>query len=252
LAEAALHALLRCDPGGRAILVAEGLYKLAYAPLRQQRSRFTDMEERIMATLALAQPQPQPADPPASLRAHRFTVAQYHRLLETGILREHDRVELIQGLIVDKMTHNPPHDGTVLLVQTEVLQLLPGEWVLRIQSAITLTDSEPEPDLTIARGPRRRYLTAHPRTIDIGQLIEVSDTSLEEDRSIMGPLYAQARIPCYWIVNLKAGQVEVYREPRAGKSPGYRQRQDFGVNASVPLILGGREVGSIPVREILP
>jgi len=184
-------------------------------------------------------------------RFHRFSVEQYHRMIESGILREHDRVHLIGGIIVDKMTHNPPHDGTVLLIQTAVLQLLPPDWVLRIQSAITMRDSEPEPDLVAARGPIRRYMRSHPRPKDIGLLIEVADSSLQEDRG-MALVYAEARIPTYWIVNLVERQIEVYTRPRAGKSRGYHQRQDFGPASSIPVMLAGREIGVLPVRQLLP
>src|SRR5262245_47723154 len=113
---------------------------------------------------------------------HRFTVAQYHDMVRNGILGENDRVELLDGWIVDKMTHNPPHDGTVSVVKDEVEPELPRGWMLRIQSAITLATSEPEPDLAAVKGPARRYMRSHPRPQDIGLLIEVADTSLAEDR----------------------------------------------------------------------
>jgi Uma2 family endonuclease len=183
---------------------------------------------------------------------HRFTIAQYHRMIELGILREHERVQLLEGLIVDKMTHNPPHDATVLLAQTELLKRLPPEWVLRIQSAITTTHSEPEPDLVVARGPARRYVQSHPRPADIALIIEVADTSLSRDREVMGPINARGRIPVYWIINLVARQVEVCAQPKAGRNAGFRQRRDFGADESVPLVIAGQELGQIPVRELLP
>src|SRR5436309_2218555 len=94
--------------------------------------------------------------------AHRFTVDQYHRMIEAGVLDENDRVELLEGWIVPKMVHNPPHDCAVSLVQTSFAGFLPKSWIMRIQSAITIDDSEPEPDVVVAKGPARRYLTAHP------------------------------------------------------------------------------------------
>lgn len=185
-------------------------------------------------------------------RTYRFSVAQYHRMIEAGVFTGAGRVELIEGRIVPKMTHNPPHDGTVLLVQTELLARLPADWVLRVQSAITLRDSEPEPDLVVTAGPARRYLRSHPRPRDIALVVEVAESTLIEDRVTKSALYAQARIPCYWIVNLIASTVEVYTNPRAGRAPAYRDRHDYARNEAVPLAVGGQELGPIPVRELLP
>jgi Uma2 family endonuclease len=186
------------------------------------------------------------------MSAHRFTVEQYHRMIETGLLTEDERVELLEGLIVDKMPHNPPHDGSILLAQTQLLSHLPGGWVLRIQSAITLADSEPEPDLVVAQGPSRRYVDHHPSPREIALLIEVADSTLADDRDTKGRVYARARLPVYWIVNLVDFRLEVYTRPRAGKAPAYRQRRDFGIEELVPLVIAGEEVARVPVRELLP
>ncbi len=183
---------------------------------------------------------------------YRFTVEQYHRMIEQGILSEHDRVELLEGWITPKRTHNPPHDCSVLLGQTELLARLPADWIVRVQSAITTRDSEPEPDLVVARGPARRYARAHPKRDDIALLIEVADTTLQEDRDEKARLYARARIATYWIINLIERRVEVYTEPKTGRSPAYRQRKDYGIKDSVPLVIAGRDFGLIPVKELLP
>lgn len=190
--------------------------------------------------------------PMPPMPVYRFTVRQYHRMIDQGILTEHDRVELLEGWITPKMTHNPPHDCSVLLTQTELLSRLSVDWIVRVQSAITTRDSEPEPDLVIARGPARRYARAHPKRDDIYLLIEVADTSLQDDRVVMSRLYARYRIAIYWIINLIESQVEVYTEPKTGRSPAYRQRKDYGIKDSVPLILEGRDFGLIPVKNLLP
>jgi Uma2 family endonuclease len=193
------------------------------------------------ATLAAVLPMP-----------YRLSVAQYHRMIELGILTENDRVELLDGWILPKMTHNPPHDATVSFAQAELQPRVPGEWLVRIQSAITLATSEPEPDVAVVRGPARRYVRSHPRPRDIAVLIEVADATLVYDRVAKGELYARARIPVYWIINLVDARIEVYADPRAGKAPAYRRRQNYGPNEAVPLILAGQEIGSIPVRDLLP
>jgi hypothetical protein len=182
---------------------------------------------------------------------HRFTVQQYRQMVDQGILGENDRVELLDGWIVDKMTHNPPHDACISLVKDEIEPRLPRDWMLRIQSAITLSTSEPEPDFAVVKRPARRYSQAHPRPADIGMLIEVAESSLLEDREYKSILYAQDRIPIYWIVNLIDRQVEVYTEPRGGKTPGYRQRKDYAEDETIPLIVAGRKVGAIAVKDLL-
>jgi hypothetical protein len=173
-------------------------------------------------------------------------------MIKAGILTENDRVELLEGWIVPRMPHNPPHDGTIWLAQTALLSRLPSEWILRIQSAITTPDSEPEPDLVVARGAGSRYLTVHPEPKEIALVVEISDTTLPEDRSDKGRLYARARIPVYWILNLPESKVEVYTQPKAGRSPSYRQHQEYQVPQSVPLTLAGVKVAQIAVRELLP
>jgi Uma2 family endonuclease len=172
-------------------------------------------------------------------------------MIETGVLREDDRVELLEGWVLSKMTHNPPHDSTVWLVQTALLPRLPSGWILRTQSAVTLSDSEPEPDVVVAEGPGTRYASAHPKPRDLALVVEVADTSLAEDRQLKGRAYARARIPIYWIVNILERQVEVYTGPRAGKAPAYRQRQDYGQEDEVPQKIGGQDIGPVPVRELL-
>jgi Uma2 family endonuclease len=187
-------------------------------------------------------------------RPYRFTVGQYHRMIATGVLTENDRVELIEGQIVPKMTHNPPHDASVDLTQTAIAAVLPEGWRVRVQSAITLTTagSEPEPDVAVVRGPARRYNRSHPRPRDIALLVEVADATLPYDRTTKHRLYARARIPVYWIVNLIDSCVEVYTLPRAGQSPAYRQREDYSANEAVPVILEGREIARLLVQELLP
>jgi len=182
----------------------------------------------------------------------RLSVAQYHAMIDAGVLNEGDRCELVEGVLIEKMTRKPPHDGSLLLTQTLLHRALPTGWVLRVQSATTLRRGEPEPDLVVARGPARRYLVAHPGPKDIGLVVEISDTTLAVDRGIKRTGYARDRLPVYWIVNLVESHVEVYTEPKGGRSPGYRRRQDYGPEQSVPLVLGGRVVAHLPVRELLP
>jgi Uma2 family endonuclease len=183
----------------------------------------------------------------------RFTVDEYHKLIEVGILTEDDNLELLDGYLVHKMSRNPPHDATIQKAMKRLFRALPPDWDLRIQSAVTLTESEPEPDLAVVLGDETRYLTRHPGPGDIGLVIEVAEATLAGDRADKGRIYAQAAIPCYWIMNLVDGQVEVYTGPSGPTAaPEYAQRHDLRLGADVALVLDGAVAASIPVRELLP
>jgi Uma2 family endonuclease len=191
------------------------------------------------------------APPPYPI--YPLTLDRYHKMIQAGILDEEDRLEFLEGYLVPKMVRKPPHDGTIDLAHEAVEPLLPAGWRIRIQSAVTTDDSEPEPDLSVVRGSKRTYLTRHPRPKDIGLLIEVSEATLQQDRTDKGRIYVRARISCYWVVNLIDRQIEVYTEPTGPvRNPRYRRHRDHGVNSSVPLLLDGQDCGSIPVRELLP
>jgi Uma2 family endonuclease len=182
---------------------------------------------------------------------YRFTVDQYHKMIDAGILTANDKVELLEGWIVPKMSRKPSPDTTLWLAQTTLLPLLPKGWILRIQSAITTADSEPEPDLAVAKGPGLRYYSAHPTPEDLELVIEVADTSVADDREHSGRIYARAKIPEYWILNIPEAQVEVYTSPKGGKVPAYRNREDYARPKSVPFRVAGDEVARVPVSDLI-
>jgi hypothetical protein len=190
---------------------------------------------------------------PPPFPIHRFTVDEYHQMIQKGILHEDTRVELLDGWIVPKMPRNPPHDVTIDVAQEVLRGVLPAAWRLRVQSAITTDTSEPEPDFAIVPGPPERYLSHHPKPQDIALVIEVSDSTLTQDREEKGKIYAQGRIPIYWIINLVQRQVEAYSRP-SGPDPnsGYRRRDDYLINDSIPLILAGQEVAEVAVKSLFP
>jgi Uma2 family endonuclease len=189
--------------------------------------------------------------PPGPVR--KFTVAEYHQMIQSGLLTENDPVELLEGWLVPKMGRNPPHDGCVEATEEAIRSRLPAGWRVRGQSAVTLPDSEPEPDVAVVRGTVRANMGHHPIPAEIALLVEVSDSSLAYDRTDKGRAYARSGIVLYWIVNLVDMQVEVYSDPTGpDANPRYRQRQDYDRNADVPLVIGGVTVGQVPVRELLP
>jgi Uma2 family endonuclease len=182
----------------------------------------------------------------------RFTVAEYHKLIEIGVLTENDRLELLDGYLVEKMPHNPVHDGTLQKVNRGLLALLPAGWEARIQLAITLSTSEPEPDVAVVRESPDAYTTRHPGPADFGIVVEVSNTTLDSDRDDKIPLYARDGIPVYWIVNLIDRQVEVHEQPSGpSPSPTYGSLRTYKPGDAVPVALAETTVGSIAVADLL-
>lgn len=159
----------------------------------------------------------------------RFTVEEYHRLGEVGILGEDERVELIDGWIVNMSPIGSQHAACVSLLN-RVLRPVEATAIVRVEDPIILNDdTEAQPDFAVVRFKANLYADAHPRPEDVLLLIEVAETSLEEDRDIKVPRYAASSIPEVWLVNLMATMIEVYREPLilANGVPGYRSRTDF-------------------------
>ena len=143
-----------------------------------------------------------------------FTVEEYHKMGDSGILKEGDRVELIRGEIVQMSPIGPVHAACVDRLNELFMVRLAGRIIVRVQNPVELDDtSEPEPDLTLLRRRNDFYSTGHPQPTDILLLIEVADTTLRKDREIKIPLYAEHKIPEVWLLNLSEYCVEVYRDP---------------------------------------
>jgi Uma2 family endonuclease len=150
-------------------------------------------------------------------RRHRITVEEYHRMGEAGIFSEGDRVELIEGEIIDLAPIGTRHAEAVSRLARLFIQKTP--LVERVQDPIRLPgESEPQPDLAIVAN--RSYAEAHPGPEDVLLLIEVADASIDYDRRVKIPLYARHGIPEVWLVDLGEGIIEGFRKP-AGE--GYRE-----------------------------
>jgi Uma2 family endonuclease len=183
-------------------------------------------------------------------RARRFTVDEYHRMIETSILTENDRVELLDGWILKMSPIGPPHATAVNLVAAALQSILPAGWFVRTQSPVTFEMSEPEPDVTIVRGRIRDYLSHHPYPADVALLVEVADSSLDFDRLQKRPQYAAAGIPEYWIVNLIDRHLEVYRDPAPGGD--YQITKTIDAGGSIDLLIGDKPIASLRVDELMP
>jgi Uma2 family endonuclease len=155
----------------------------------------------------------------------KFTVGQYHQMIEFGILTDRDRVELLQGEIIEMSPVGRQHAACVDRLNELFVLGLSTRAIVRVQSPIRLSNnSEPQPDVAILQRRSDFYAEGHPQPEDIFALVEVSDTTVEFDRTVKVPLYAQDNIPEVWIVDLNSQTVHVYREP---SSSGYQQLQSF-------------------------
>lgn len=220
-----------------------------------------------MSTATITPPAAAPAPAPAPVAApsavpvtyradpsiYRFTVAQYQQMVRAGVLKADDKVELLEGYVVSKMSKNPPHEGTIDLVNAALGRVLPAGWLLRIQQATDLPDGQPEPDFAAVRGNVRSFLSRHPAPAEIGLVVEIADTSLLRDQLDKTRLYARANIPVYWIINLVDRRVEVYTQPSGPTAaPSYGAMQTFTPGTAVPLVLDGNTVAAVPVADLLP
>jgi hypothetical protein len=142
-----------------------------------------------------------------------FTVEEYHRMAEAGILSEDDRVELIEGELVAMSPIGSRHAACVARL-TALLFPVEGRGILWVQNPIRLgARSEPQPDVALLRYRPDFYASAHPGPEDVLLVVEVAETSADADRSLKIPLYARYGIPEAWLVDLLEERIEIYRHP---------------------------------------
>ncbi len=186
---------------------------------------------------------------------YRMSLETYRRMGELGLLQPSDRVELLDGILVKKMTKGPRHVVVASRTFKDLLRLVPEGWTVRKKDPIELPsplgDGAPEPDIVIARGREEDYGEGHPGPEDIALVVEVADSSLFRDRKAL-VRYAWAGIPTIWIVNLNREEIEVYTEPSGPvDDPGYARRETVKVGSTVSIFLDGQEVGLIAVEHLL-
>jgi len=193
-----------------------------------------------------------PASPalPSAEEIYRIPVDLYERIVEAGDLGPDDRIELLNGVLVSKMTKSPGHQVCTELCGDELRSLLRPGYQLRTEGPVKIPEfSEPEPDLAIVRGERRDYARTHPQPRDVVLLVEVSDSSLARDRGVKRDIYARAGVPTYWIVDLEARRVEVYEAPADGA---FARGSIVDEGGSIELFVDGRAWGRIEVAAVLP
>jgi Uma2 family endonuclease len=165
---------------------------------------------------------------------HRWTVAEYHRMGEVGLLNEDSRVELIDGEIVEMAPIGSEHGGKVNRFESICFsRYYATRQLLRRKIPVVLGGyGEPQPDVAVLRWREDYYERAHPHAEDVLLLIEVSDSTLRYDRDVKVPLYASHGIPEVWLLDLQQRQLEIYREPVRGQ---YRQRDCRRTGTLAPI-----------------
>lgn len=180
---------------------------------------------------------------PRAARPHRWSRRQYESMITLGIFEPEERLELLGGEVLTMSPQSSRHATAVQLVAEALRERCSPGVHVRSQLPIALDDhSEPEPDVAVVRGNARDYREAHPTHAEL--LVEVADSSLTYDRGPKRAAYASNGIPEYWIVDLEARQVEVYRQ---GEGDTYRDITRLDAQQSVSF--AGEP---IPVAELLP
>jgi Uma2 family endonuclease len=191
----------------------------------------------------------QVTDMAVQIKRRMLTLAEYERMIDAGVFNEDERIELIRGEVVEMAPIGPPHEASVARLTTLLVQKTLGKaivWPQNNSIRLPISGSRPEPDVTLLRWRDDYYGASKPATAsDVLLIIEVAETSVKYDRSVKGPLYAEAGIPEYWIVNLKDGAIEVYTDPSEGA---YKQTRKARRGETLPL---PAELGTLEVSDIL-
>lgn len=185
------------------------------------------------------------------VQVKRWTREEYERLVQAGVLGEDDRVQLIAGELVQMAPQGAPHATTISAVAEALHGLFGKESHVRVRLPLALgPDSEPEPDVAVVEGHWRDYRDQHPAQALL--VVEVAESSGSFDRERKGPVYAAAGIPEYWVIDLAAAAVDVFRDPgrdQAGRARYQTHLRLAPADRLTPLAVPDQ---TIPVRDLLP
>lgn len=172
-------------------------------------------------------------EPEIEPQTHLWSIADYHQMIEAGILDEDDHVELLEGKIVCMSPQRPFHAASVQRSSNHLYEMLRGKAYIRIQLPVILgDDSEPEPDVAVVRFDQSEYSFRHPEAADIYLLIEVADSTIAKDRKQKARIYAKNRVLEYWILDVQRRQVYVFRQPEDGN---YREQLVLSSSDSIAM-----------------
>jgi Uma2 family endonuclease len=193
---------------------------------------------------------PVPLSPPPGLVPYRIPVETYEAMVASGVFTRSDRLELIEGILVKKMTKGRKHSAGSEKSYRAIDRALPGGWHARAEKPVRLPtrDSMPEPDISVVRGEPDDYLDLDPGPDDVALVVEVSDSTIVAVR-IMATTYGGGPISAYWVVNAIDRQIEVYANPVDGVYPPPIIVPETG---AVDLIIDGQVVAGLPAADLLP
>ena len=171
----------------------------------------------------------------AVLTRHKLDVHAYHRMGEAGIFRGDERVELIEGELIDMAPIGSDHSASINSLNLALVTACGGQALVSVQNPVRLDRyNEPQPDFAVLRPRADNYRVSHPSPADVLLLVEVADSSLRFDRTVKLPLYARHLIPELWIVDLRRRELDVFRDP-AGDA--YATTASFRESDSITLAL---------------
>ena len=181
----------------------------------------------------------------------RWSLEDYHRLIELGILQPSDRTELIEGyLVTDMSAHNPAHAQVLRYAMMTVMTQVGDRGIVQYQLPISLAgDSQPEPDIAVVRPEVQRYAMAHPGPDDLSLLIEIASTTLKTDLTAKANLYARNGIIDYWVIDVGDHHVWIHRQP---SEDGYQEIIELEQPDVVQAIAPELEGVEIDLRSPFP
>lgn len=177
-----------------------------------------------------------------------WTLDRYHQAIKNGTFGPDDKLELLHGKLIKKMSINPPHASCLKKISKYFYRRFLDQYELMAENPVTLVNaSEPEPDFSIVTLKEDNYKDAHPQAQDVFLLVEVADKSLQRDRTHKARIYAESNIPEYWIINLPEERIEVHLVPdvETGVYQSVNQYKRFS-SFNSPL------VGEVKVEDLLP
>lgn len=181
-----------------------------------------------------------------------ITVERYHRMVAAGVFDRGDRVELLEGQLVAMSPIGPSHCYLVDKLYELLRAMTPPGFRVFSQRPVTLSTSEPEPDLLVVRGAAADFVRRHPGARDVCVVMEVAETSLVHDRESKSRIYAAAGLAEYWLVNVPQRRIEVHRQIvlHADGAAAYGEPTVYAADAAVPVTLDGRQVGDVSIAEL--
>ena len=181
----------------------------------------------------------------------RLSVDHYHAMIRAGVFADDERIELLEGLLIHKVTKYPPHTFANRRLKEFFERSIPTGYFVATQDPVTTGESEPEPDAMIVRGSDEDYKARHPGPAEVALIAEVAESSPDRDERLKQRIYARGSFAYYWLVDIKRRIVRVYTEPSGPiDRPRYQSRVDYAEGQRVPLLLDGVEVGRLAVADL--